>query len=217
MGRHAFRYGLFAGWLAGFVFSAASCGLSPARDDLRGSEDGDACPAVEQPAPVALELGVVVESDSDGTDHVLCDVEYSTSPPTSGAHYPVWQACGFYTEPIRAETAVHSMEHGAIWIAYDPDLPVNEIAAIAALVSSNGHYLAAPYPGLKNPIVLSAWQRQVAVDRISDSVVTEFAEVQLGRVSETAPEAGVTCESQLGRPPSEPDAGYQEIFGQPAS
>lgn len=217
MDRHAIRYGLFAGWLAGFVFSAASCGLSPARDNLQGSEDGGPCPAVEQPAPVALELGVVVESDSDGTDHVLCDVEYSTSPPTSGSHLPVWQACGFYTEPIRTETAVHSMEHGAIWISYDPGLPVNEIDAIAALVSSNDHYLAAPYPGLKNPIVLSAWQRQVAVERISDSVVTEFAEVQLGRVSETAPEAGVTCKSQLGRPPSEPDAGYQEIFGQLAS
>ena len=217
MGRHASRFGLFAGWLVGFALVAASCGLSPAGDDLQGSADGEACPDVVRPAPAALELGVVVESDSDGTTHVLCDVEYTTSPPTSGSHFPVWQACGFYTEPIRDETAVHSMEHGAVWIAYDPDLPVAEVDAISALVSTDGHYLAAPYPGLENPIVLSAWQRQVAVERISDSAAAAFIATQLGRVSETAPEAGVTCESQLGTPPFDPDAGYQEIFDQLAS
>ena len=210
MGRHASRFAV----LVSFGLLAAACGLTPAGDELQGSEGGDPCPTVDRPDPIELDLGVVIESESDGTTHVLCDVEYATSPPTSGSHFPAWQNCGFYTEPIRDETAVHAMEHGAIWIAYDPDLDPSEVDAISALVSTDGHYLAAPYPGLQNPIVLSAWQRQVAVERISDPAARAFAETQLGRVSETAPEAGVTCESQLGRPPFDPDAGYQEIVDQ---
>ncbi|MGA0237457.1 MAG: DUF3105 domain-containing protein [Acidimicrobiales bacterium] len=218
MGRRSCRVRLLTGWLVGLaVISASSCGLTPAEDDLQGAESGDPCPTVERPTPAALELGVVVEYEATAVDHVLCDVEYSTSPPTSGAHFPVWQACGFYTEPIRDETAVHSMEHGAIWIAYDPNLPGAAIEAIAALVATDGHYLAAPYPGLVNPIVVSAWQRQVAVEDISAPVVARFAEAQLGRVSETAPEAGATCESPLGVAPSEPDAGYRQIFDQLAA
>ena len=84
-------------------------------------------------------------------------------PPASGDHFPTWQNCGFYTEPIRDETAVHSLEHGAIWIAYDPNVDAATRDTIAATVDLDGHVLAAPYPGLKHPIVLTAWQRQLAV------------------------------------------------------
>lgn len=183
-----------------------------------GGADGEPCPEDSvQADPVQLEIGVVQEHASDGTTHVLCAVGYDVTPPTSGSHFPLWQNCAFYTEPIRDETAVHALEHGAIWIAFDPDLAAAEVDAIAAFVSTDSHYLAAPYPGLKNPIVLSAWQRQVAVERISDPAVAEFAAAQLGRVSETAPEAGATCESQLGAPPFDPDAGYEEIFEQLAN
>ena len=47
---------------------------------------------------------------------MLCEVAYEMRPPASGDHFPTWQNCGFYTEPIRDETAVHSLEHGAIWM-----------------------------------------------------------------------------------------------------
>ena len=33
-----------------------------------------------------------------------------------GEHNPVWQNCGFYNKPVRDESAVHSLEHGAVWI-----------------------------------------------------------------------------------------------------
>jgi len=208
MGRHV---RLFVVLLVASVV-ASGCGLRPADEERPGEADGEDCPPVERPDPVALEIGVVIESSSGRPLHVLCDVQYPTSPPTGGDHFPSWQNCGFYTEPVRDETAVHALEHGAIWIAYSPDLPAADVDEIAALVATDPHWLASPYPGLQNPIVLSAWDRQVAVDRITDPAVSDFADRQLGRVSQTAPEAGVSCGGQIGAPPGDPDAGYREIF-----
>ena len=214
MGRHVGRFGPL-GWvgLSVGVLLASACGLTPAEEEeLPGSRTGPGCPAVDRPAPVALPPGVVFETASAGADHVLCEVEYATSPPTSGPHFPAWQNCGFYTDPVRDETAVHALEHGAIWIAYAPDLPAGQLAAIETLVASDPHWLASPYPGLQNPIVLSAWTRQIAVDDIASTVVAEFAIAQLGRVSVTAPEAGATCAGQIGAAPDDPDAGFDELL-----
>ena len=98
--------------------------------------------------------------------------------------------------------------------AFEPDeaSTLGDCAQHAAseVVGLDGHYLASPYPGLQNPIVLSAWQRQLAVDSLSDPAVAEFVERQLGRVSETAPEAGASCAEAVGAPPFDPDRNYDE-------
>jgi hypothetical protein len=62
-----------------------------------------------------------------GERHTDGDVDYAQTPPVGGEHNPVWQNCGFYQEPVRDETAVHSLEHGAVWITYSPDIPQDEI------------------------------------------------------------------------------------------
>ncbi|MEM9467919.1 MAG: DUF3105 domain-containing protein [Actinomycetota bacterium] len=207
MGRHSlFSPAVLLGVVLTLV--ATACGLTPADEELAGS-DGD-CPTVARPAPVEIDLGVILELDSAGADHVLCEVAYASSPPTSGPHFPAWQNCGFYTEPIRDETAVHSLEHGAVWIAYDPDLDPVRIGEIEAIVALDGHFLASPYPGLQNPIVVSAWQRQLALEQIGEPVFTEFIDRQLGRVSETAPEAGVSCADAVGGAPDDPDLGFDD-------
>ena len=59
-------------------------------------------------------------------------------------------------------------------------------------------------------IVVSAWQRQLALERIGDAPFGEFVERQLGRVSETAPEAGVSCAGAIGAPPFDPDRNYDD-------
>lgn len=214
MGRHVGRFVpvSFASVSLAVVLFSSACGLTPADEELAGSDDGPACPDVDRPSPVALTPGTIVEYPSAGAEHVLCEVAYATSPPTSGSHFPAWQNCGFYTSPVRDETAVHALEHGAIWIAYAPDLASEQRAAIEVLVATDPHWLASPYPGLRNPIVLSAWTRQLAVDDIGDPMVAIFAAAQLGRVSQTAPEAGAICAEQIGVAPTDPDAGYTELL-----
>jgi hypothetical protein len=58
--------------------------------------------------------------------HVGGNIDYDQDlgiPPAGGPHNPSWQNCGFYDELVRDENAVHSLEHGAVWITYQPDLP----------------------------------------------------------------------------------------------
>jgi len=222
MGRHA----SFFATVVLIALLAAGCGGDSEAEE-GASDDGDAfadhgvadqdengCDIVEKAASVTLELGVVQETSQDDADHVLCPVLYETSPPMSGDHFPAWQNCGFYTMPLLDEVAVHSLEHGAVWIAYDPALPGAEQDAISALVSSDPHFLASPYPGLGNPIVLTGWMRQVAVERISDDAVAQFIDDQLGRRSQTAPEAGASCGDAIGTAPFEPLSRYDETYAQ---
>src|SRR6478735_10459810 len=63
-----------------------------------------------------------VETFDNESQHVEGVVDYPQTPPAGGAHNPAWLNCGVYTEPVPNENAVHSLEHGAIWVTYDPSM-----------------------------------------------------------------------------------------------
>jgi hypothetical protein len=111
---------------------------------------------------------------SEARDHVTTNVTYAQSPPAGGKHNPVWQNCAVYSTAIANEHAVHSLEHGAVWITYRPDLPATEVSALAAKVTGNPYRLLSPYPGLKSPLSLQAWGRQIFLDSASDTKVDAF-------------------------------------------
>jgi hypothetical protein len=85
--------------------------------------------------------------------HTEGAVDYPQSPPAGGEHSPVWQNAGFYEEPVSNETAVHTLEHGAVWITYRPDLPREQKDAIRELEDAQSCVLASPYEGLDAPVV----------------------------------------------------------------
>ena len=83
--------------------------------------------------------------------HTSANVDYDQSPPVGGAHNPVWQNCGYYDKPVRDENAVHSLEHGAVWITYSPDLPQDQVTELQNTAQSQTYILVSPYPGLDSP------------------------------------------------------------------
>lgn len=125
-------------------------------------------------------------------DHVAGDVDYPVLPPPGGPHDQVWASCGFYTEPIRQEHLVHDLEHGAVWLAYAPDLSDADVAVIEELAGA-AKVIAAPYPDLADgeAVVATAWARQLRLDSVDDPRLRDFV-VQYEDGSQ-APEAGVTC------------------------
>jgi Protein of unknown function (DUF3105) len=133
-------------------------------------------------------------------DHTDDPQTYPQSPPVGGDHAFVWQNCGVYNEPIRNENAVHSLEHGAVWLAYRPDLPADQVAIVAAFAINQSHILVSPYPGLAagEAVVVTAWGVQLRLDSVTDPRLAQFvAKYQEGP---QAPELGVTCSHGTGDP-----------------
>jgi hypothetical protein len=131
------------------------------------------------------------ELDRQPAQHVPGEVLYAQVPPAGGPHNPIWQTCGAYTEPVYNWHAVHSLEHGAVWITYDPNLPVADVERLQAL-GTQGYIIVSPYPGLTDPVVASAWGRQIRLTGAADPRLQQFI-IDYRRSPETAPEPNATC------------------------
>jgi hypothetical protein len=133
--------------------------------------------------------------------HTEEPVDYGLEPPAGGAHHPVWVNCGFYDESFPDEHLVHDLEHGAVWLAYSPDLPATDVDRLHELTRANPKVVATPYEDLKAgvAVVATAWARQLTLDSVDDARLDEF--VQQYQDGSSAPEAGVTCSgTPLGDP-----------------
>jgi hypothetical protein len=113
--------------------------------------------------------------------HVTTSVTYNRTPPAGGNHSATWQNCGVYDQPIQNENAVHSLEHGAVWITYRPTLPADSAAQLQLVARSSehvggpqGYVLVSPYPGLHSAVVASAWGAQIDLSGPDDPRLSEF-------------------------------------------
>jgi hypothetical protein len=139
-----------------------------------------------------------VQTFENETQHVEGAVEYPQSPPAGGPHNQVWLNCGIYTEPQANENAVHSLEHGAVWVTYDAErVQGAELEALRDLLPSN-YVILSPYEGLDTPIALSAWNAQLKVDSVEDERIPEFIE-EYWR-SQNVPEPGALCSGAIDGP-----------------
>lgn len=131
-------------------------------------------------------------------DHVETGstVDYDQFPPVGGEHYSFWQNCGVYDEPVLTEAAVHSLEHGAVWITYDAGLSDSDIELLASHHVSGSYVLVSPMEGLPFPVVASAWGAQLMTDDADDPRLADFLSVY--EQSPEAPEPGAPCSGGYG-------------------
>jgi Protein of unknown function (DUF3105) len=134
-------------------------------------------------------LGDVVTHDDLDRDHVESEVDYPQAPAVGGPHDPVWQNCGVYDQPVREENAVHTLEHGATWITYQPGLSAEEVDSLADELPEKG--LLSPYDGQDAPVVVTVWGAQLALDGPDDPRLDLFIEEYSD--GHTSPEPEVTC------------------------
>jgi hypothetical protein len=123
--------------------------------------------------------------------HVAGPIDYKERPPVGGQHNVVWQNCGIYDMPIHSEHAVHSLEHGAVWITYRPDLPPDQLQILKS-TASDDFMLLSPFPGLASPVVASAWNHQIRLDSAADSRLRPFIDRYKNNPA-TTPEFGAPC------------------------
>lgn len=119
-------------------------------------------------------------------------------PPVSGEHLSAWQNCGIYDQPVGLGNALHSMEHGAVWLTYAPDLSDSQIAELQDMVRGHGFVLMSPYSPQTDPVVLTAWGVQLVIDSLPDDRIEKF--IAYYENGPQNPEPGAPCSGAIGEP-----------------
>ena len=134
-------------------------------------------------------------------DHVDGRVDYPQTPPVGGPHSSVWLNCGIYDKPAPNENAVHSLEHGAVWITYQPELPAADVQTLRGDARGHAYVILSPYPNLPAPVVASAWGVQLRLSGASDPRLAEF--IKYYEQGPQNPEPGAACSGGRGVPIAE--------------
>ncbi|NLU69310.1 DUF3105 domain-containing protein [Streptomyces sp. HNM0574] len=111
-------------------------------------------------------------------EHTEGRVDYSggPTPPAGGRHHPTWQNADgdVYTEPVRNEHAVHTLEHGAVWVTYSDRADAADVKALKAKVEGVPYRFMSPVPGQDSPVKLTAWGHQLSLRSADDRRVDQF-------------------------------------------
>ena len=175
--------------LLGVLFSAA----------LISCSSGESEPVEVSTEEMLEEVEYLVITSREHTDE---NVDYPTIPPAGGNHLGIWHTCGIYKVELLDEAAVHSLEHGAVWVTYKPEIAKEEIIKLTTMLSSRSKILLSPHPEQISPIVATAWGRRLEIESSNDLRLEKFVDFFVD--GEAAPEAGITCDRGIGRPPNDP-------------
>jgi hypothetical protein len=155
--------------LVGVLMAAIACGGGSS------SSGGSSASPSAAPIPGVKSLDL---TDQRYHLHFLGPLHYVQVPPMGGDHSPLPLNCGVYTSPVPNENAVHSLEHGAVWMTYKPGV---DPAPLTALTSINPSYtLVSPYPSQPSPVTVTAWGLQLRVDSPTDPRIRQFVTQYVG-------------------------------------
>ncbi|MEU7022946.1 DUF3105 domain-containing protein [Streptomyces sp. NPDC046203] len=126
-------------------------------------------------------------------NHVETPVTYPMNPPVGGDHHPIWQNCNgdVYDKPLDKVHAVHSLEHGAVWVTYNKKADKGDLDKLSAKVKKTPYSLMSPIDDQSGAIMLSAWGKQVTVDGADDPRVDAFFTKYVN--GPQTPEPGAAC------------------------
>lgn len=142
-----------------------------------------------------------VQSFSDlERSHRETTVYYPSLPPVGGAHSKHWYNAGIYDYQIPMNQVVHTLEHGAVWLTYDPSLSAYEVETLRKLARGQPCVVVSPFQRGKLPskIAAVAWGRLLELNSADDPRIRKFI-FRFQRGSQT-PEFGEFCKGDEGRP-----------------
>ena len=134
-----------------------------------GSEEADCGPVTREALDPNSGLHVLPDQDQP---------QYTTEPPTSGAHYSLPPPTGAVDEPIDRPLQVTALEGGQVLVQYR-DLSDADAAELEALGSDV--VIVAPNPDQAEPVVLTAWITKQTCSGVDVDTVQTFIDDQQGR------------------------------------
>lgn len=135
---------------------------------------------------------------------VCAELDFTTYPPVGGDHYPIWAAYQSYEAPVPWGFLLHSMEHGAVVVAYrcdDASCALSE--ALQAVLderpddprcagqATRNRMILVPDPTLDEPIAAVAWGRLYSATCLDAPSLHAFIDGAYGRAREDLCNAGM--------------------------
>ncbi|MEE8338342.1 MAG: DUF3105 domain-containing protein [Dehalococcoidia bacterium] len=110
-------------------------------------------------------------------------------PPSGGPHFSQPWPTGVFDEAIPDGNAVHSLEHGIVWISYNPELvDAGQIAVLEDVADDfRGDVILAPRPQNARSVYAVSWGRVLGMDGVDGERLREFVRTNRDR----SPEPGV--------------------------
>ncbi|RLM39944.1 DUF3105 domain-containing protein [Haloarcula sp. Atlit-120R] len=189
---------LFAVGLTAYV-TQLSGGDGGSGADLVGTAGAQPLSTVEASGIEASSLNDTGDSDrlagvqqfpDRGANHVEegSAIDYQRVPPLSGTHYASTVGAGFYEATPLLGSLVHTLEHGAVIVYYDPD-EISPGARESLRGFSSTHtgtwrsVVVVPNPSddPRAPYVMTAWRHELPMDGYDAETVHAFLSEYLGR------------------------------------
>lgn len=137
-------------------------------DNREGTPVGGAAPSELEDAAGAAGCEAMLDLPDEGNTHFTeadTEVDYGTSPPTSGDHFFSARengagalADGAFVDTPPDTRVVHSLEHGRVAIQYSPDLPEEDQLALKGLFDADRPgVLLFPNPDMPYDVAATAW------------------------------------------------------------
>jgi Protein of unknown function (DUF3105) len=192
-------WGMIAAALVVVLFAGAIFGYYVVQNNAKQAKAAalaEWTPSDTNKDPSAKIAGIVIQPYA-GANHVQPNqtVAYTHSPPFGGTHDGYWAACNgvVYPNPVRSENMVHALEHGSVWIAYNPDkISGDALKTLSAKIDGQPYSLMSPYPNLDQPISLQSWGHQLKLSDPNDPRIDQFIQ-SLRSNQYQYPEPGASC------------------------
>ena len=113
------------------------------------------------------------------SDRALLEIR-AGDPPSGGPHFgsnlggPI--CTGIYDEPLPDGNVIHSLEHGMVWITYNPDLiDENGLEVVRDVADAFGNdVVLSPRPQNAMPVVAVSWGRILRLDPVDEDQLRDF-------------------------------------------
>ena len=135
-------------------------------------------------------LGEAIEIGSAIHVQTLEEMEIiAGQPPSGGPHFPVPLQPGINEVAVSDGNAVHALEHGMIWISYNPELASEaDIEGLRAIAEDfDNDVVLSPRPANDSVIAAASWGRLLQLDGLDDELLRDFVTTNRDR----SPEPGI--------------------------
>lgn len=104
---------------------------------------------------------------------------YPATPPYGGQHWTQPLRCGIYEAEQPFEPIVHTMEHGAVVLYYQPLVVAEDTVAelrllASALLNEGARLIMTPSSRLGVPVALASWGRLLSLDGFEEERIRDF-------------------------------------------